>query len=256
MKQYFRLLSLTVLGFLLISVKSFGQNNRETEFNNIGWYAFFGNFKLDDKWSIHGEFQWRRTDWITNPQQNLYRMGVNYKIHPQVTFRVGYAFIDTFNYGDQPIAANGIRFPENRLYQMAIINNPIGKFNLTHRFMLEQRWVGRSLDPNATKADESVFLKRFRYMFRGDIPLAGPTLEDKEPYLAIYDEIMIGFGENVNQNIFDQNRLGILGGYRFSGSFRVEGGYFNQIVQFGRLVNGKNYFQNNQGLIINSYFNF
>ena len=58
MKQYFRLLSLTVLGFLLISVKSFGQNNRETEFNNIGWYAFFGNFKFDDKWSIHGEFQW------------------------------------------------------------------------------------------------------------------------------------------------------------------------------------------------------
>lgn len=93
-------------------------------------------------------------------------------------------------------------------------------------------------------------------MFRGDVPLSGPTLDNNEPYFAIYDEIMIGFGKNVNQNIFDQNRLGILTGYRFSGSFRIEGGYFNQIVQFGRLVNGKNYFQNNQGLIINSYFNF
>lgn len=256
MKHSLNSLSLTGLIFLFFTVSVFGQNNRQTENNTIGWYAFFANYKLDDKWSIHGEFQWRRTDWITNPQQNLYRMGINYKIHPQVTFRVGYAFIDTFNYGDQPLAGNGIRFPEHRAYQMAIINNPIGKVNLTHRFMLEQRWVGRSLDPNATKADEYVHLNRIRYMFRADIPLVGPSLEDKEPYLAVYDEIMIGFGKNVNQNVFDQNRLGILAGYRFSGNFRIEGGYFNQIVQFGRLVNGKNYFQNNKGLIINSYFNF
>lgn len=256
MTQSIKLLPLTLLVFFLVLGNGFSQNNRETEYNSIGWYAFFGNYKIDDKWSLHGEFQWRRVDWITNPQQNLYRVGVNYKIHPQVTFRVGYAFIDTFNYGDQPLAGNGIRFPEHRLYQMALINNPIGKVLLSHRFMLEQRWVGRSLDPNATKADESVFLNRIRYMFRADLPLKGPSLEDKEPYLAVYDEVFIGFGKNVNQNIFDQNRLGILAGYRFSGSVRIEGGYFNQILQFGRLVNGKNYFQNNQGLIINSFFNF
>jgi hypothetical protein len=249
-------IALTVLITILFTGSGFSQNNRGTENNSIGWYAFFANYKLDDKWSVHGEFQWRRTDWISNPQQNLYRVGVNYKIHPQVTFRVGYAFADTYNYGEQPIAGNGIRFPEHRIYQMALINNPIGKVLLSHRFMLEQRWVGRSLDPNATKADESVYLNRIRYMLRADLPLDGPTLDDKEPYLAIYDEIMIGFGKNVNQNIFDQNRLGILVGYRFSGSVRIDGGYFNQILQFGRLVNGKNYFQNNQGLIINSFFNF
>lgn len=256
MTHNIKLISLSLLFFFLIMGNGFAQNNRETENNSIGWYAFFANYKLDDKWSLHGEFQWRRTDWISNPQQNLYRVGVNYKIHPQVTFRFGYAFADTFNYGEQPIAGNGIRFPEHRAYQMALINNPVGKFNLSHRFMIEQRWVGRSLDPNATEADEFVYLNRFRYMFRADIPLVGSSLEDKEPYLAIYDEILIGFGKNVNQNIFDQNRLGILIGYRFSGAVRIEGGYFNQILQFGRLVNGKNYFQNNQGLIINSFFNF
>jgi hypothetical protein len=251
-----KLLSITLLVNILIFTNAFAQNNRETEFNQIGWYAFFGNYKIDEKWSFHGEFQWRRVDWISSPQQNLYRVGVNYKIHPQVTFRLGYAFADTFNYGAQPIAGNGIRFPEHRIYQMALISNPIGKVLISHRFMLEQRWVGRSLDPNATKADESVFLNRIRYMFRTDLPLDGPTLEDMEPYLSIYDEILIGFGGNVNQNIFDQNRIGILTGYRFSENFRIEGGYFNQILQFGRIVNGKNYFQNNQGLIINSFLNF
>jgi hypothetical protein len=256
MKQKIIIILLTGILFNINTTAVFSQNNRTTEDITIGWYAFFVNYKLDDKWSLHGEFQVRRTEWIANPQQNLYRVGINFKVHPQVIFRAGYAFADTYNYGDQPVAGNGIRFPEHRTYQMALITNPIGKVNLSHRFMLEQRWLGRSLDPKATKADEFVYLNRIRYMLRMDIPLVGPTLDDMEPYFAAYDEIMIGFGKNVNQNVFDQNRVGILAGYRFSGSVRIEGGYFNQVLQFGRLVEGKNYFQNNQGLIINSFFNF
>ncbi len=232
------------------------QNNRARDDNQIGWYAFFLNYKIDDKWSIHGEFQLRRTDWVLDPQQNLYRTGINYKIHPQVVLRLGYAFIDTFNYGDVPLAGNGIRFPEHRVFQMATISNPVGAIALSHRFMLEQRWVGRSLDPNATQSDEYVYLNRIRYMFRADIPLKGNNVDNKEPYLAVYDEIFIGFGENVNQNVFDQNRIGLLAGYRFSNTARVEGGYFNQIVQFGRLVDGKNLFQYNKGLIVMTYINF
>lgn len=245
--------------FLLIISGSntlMAQNNRVRDDNQIGWYAFFLNYKIDEKWSVHGEFQLRRTDWIAGPQQNLYRTGINYRIHPQVLLRSGYAFADTFNYGDVPIAGNGIRFPEHRIFQMATISNPIGALALSHRFMLEQRWVGRSLDPKATISDEYVYMNRIRYMFRVDIPLMGNAIDNKEPYFAAYDEIFIGFGKNVNQNVFEQNRLGLLAGYRFSDSARVEGGYLNQIVQFGRLVNGKNFFQYNQGLIVMTYINF
>jgi hypothetical protein len=242
--------------FLFLNQSAFAQNNRDSERNQIGWYAFFMNYKLDDKWSIHGEFQWRRTDWIAGPQQNLYRTGINYRLHPQVVARAGYAFADTFNYGTEPIAGNGIRFPEHRVFQMITIANPVGKFGLSHRFMLEQRWLGRSLDPKATQHDEYIYLNRIRYMFRMDFPLRGNTLDNNEPYLAFYDEIFIGFGKNVNQNVFDQNRIGLLAGYRFSGTTRIEGGYLNQTVQFGRLVNGNNYFQVNQGLILMTYLNF
>ena len=253
----FKSVSLTVL-VILLSFTSltqlFAQSIRQRDDNQIGWYAFFLNYKLDEKWSLHGEFQWRRADWISDPQQNLYRMGFNYKIHPQVTFRVGYAFADTFKYGKVPISSNAIRFPEHRSYQMVTVNNPIGILALSHRFMLEQRWVGRSLNPNATKADEMVYYNRLRYMFRTDIPLKGGSLDNKEPYLAAYDEIMIGFGKNINQNVFDQNRLGILVGYKISSTARIEGGYFNQILQFGRLVNGENLFQHNQGFILMTYF--
>ena len=172
-----------------------------------------------------------------------------------MTFRAGYAFADTYKYGKVPISSNAIRFPEHRSYQMVTVGNPVGILALSHRFMLEQRWVGRSLDPLAIKVDEMVYFNRFRYMFRTDIPLKGPSLDSKEPYLAAYDEIMIGFGKNINQNVFDQNRLGLLAGYKFSNSARIEGGYFNQILQFGRLVDGKNLFQHNQGFIIMTYLN-
>ncbi len=249
-------LVLIYLCLLIPTQPSFAQNNRASDFNSVGWYAFFMNYKLDDKWSIHGEFQWRRTDFILDAQQSLFRTGINYKIHPQVTLRGGYAFADTYNYGRVPITSNAIRFPEHRTYQMVTVNNPISSVLFTHRFMLEQRWVGRSQNPTATVIDEYVFLNRFRYMARLSFPLIGKTLDDERLYAVVYDELMIGFGENVNQNIFDQNRLGVLLGHKFSSNIRVEGGYFNQILQFGRLVEGKNLYQYNRGFIINTYLNY
>ena len=88
------------------------------------------------------------------------------------------------------------------------------------------------------------------------MPLKGKEIKDKTPYIAIYDEVFIGFGKNVNANIFDQNRIGILFGYRFNKNVRIEGGYLNQTLQYGRQINGQNVFQNNNGVILNTNFNF
>jgi hypothetical protein len=86
------------------------------------------------------------------------------------------------------------------------------------------------------------------------VTLTGNEIKDKTPYLAVYDEVFVGFGKNVNANVFDQNRIGVLLGYRFNKTVRLEGGYLNQTLQFGREINGKNVFQHNNGLIINSNF--
>jgi hypothetical protein len=86
--------------------------------------------------------------------------------------------------------------------------------------------------------------------------LRGKEIKDKTPYFAIYDEIFIGFGRNVNENIFDQNRVGIVLGYRFSPTIRIETGYLNQTLQLGREVNNRNVFQYNNGIILNANFNF
>lgn len=66
---------------------------------------------------------------------------------------------------------------------------------------------------------------------------------------------MIGFGKDTGENVFDQNRFGVLLGYQFNKNLKIEGGYLNQIIQFGREIEGKNVFQKNNGFIITTAIN-
>ena len=240
----------------LISSSINAQNTRLNNSNTIGWFNYFGTFKVSQKFGIHTEYQFRRTEIITAWQQSLLRVGVNYQPNSKIQFRLGYAWIETFPYGEIPINGMGKDFTEHRLFQMATITDKVSIVDLSHRFMLEQRWVGRYSNDNLTIEDEFPLLNRFRYMFRAQIPLKGKEIKDKTPYFAIYDEIFIGFGSNVNENIFDQNRVGIVLGYRFSPTIRIETGYLNQTLQLGREVNNRNVFQYNNGIILNANFNF
>jgi hypothetical protein len=72
----------------------------------------------------------------------------------------------------------------------------------------------------------------------------------------MYNEVFIGFGKNVNANVFDQNRLGLLLGYQWNKKYKIEAGYLNQTLQFGRQINNQSVFQFNQGIIVNVYLNF
>lgn len=240
----------------LFAIASHAQNTRISDRNTIGWIAYSGTFKLNEKWGLHTEVQFRRDKLITDPQQNLYRTGINYTLNNKLSLRAGYALAETFNYGSIPLNNLGKQFTEHRIYQMASLSDKAGIFEISHRFMLEQRWIGRYTSPSLTKEDDFIFLNRMRYMFRTNIPLKGRIIADKTPYLSVYDEILIGFGRNVNENVFDQNRLAVLIGYRFSPKVRLEGGFLNQTLQFSREINGSNVFQYNSGLILNSTFNF
>lgn len=248
---------LLVFIFLVGSLQAvIGQNNRINTNNSIGWYNFFGTFKISEKFGIHTEYQWRRNEMITEWQQSLLRVGINYNLNSRVQFRAGYGWIETYPYGEIPLNGMGRDFTEHRIFEMVQLNHKEGIVDLSHRFMLEQRFVGRYSSIDQTSEDEFPLLNRIRYMIRVQLPLKGKEIKDKTPYLAFYDEIFIGFGKNVNMNVFDQNRIGILLGYRFNKNIRIEGGYLNQTVQLGRQIEGRNVFQNNNGFILNTNLNF
>lgn len=240
--------NIVILFLVAAPFLSFSQN-RVNEYNQIGWYAFFITPRISDKISAHIEYQWRRTDWIKNWQQSLPRAGINYKINTNLTVQAGYAWIHTFPYGETNLAAIPKTFPEHRVYEQLTVNTPVGKTTLAHRLRLEQRWLGRYNSISSEKPETWVYLNRIRYMPRLDIPLT------KKWYAAAYDEIMIGFGKNIGENIFDQNRVALLTGYKLNKNLRIEAGYINQIVMLGREIENKNIFQHNNGLVINTYIN-
>ncbi len=237
-----------VAALLFLSTVANAQN-RINEYNEIGWYAFFITPKISNKVSAHIEYQWRRAEWIKNWQQSLPRVGINYKINSNLTFQAGYAWILTYPYGNTTLAAIPKTFPEHRSYQQLTVSTPVGKTNLSHRLRLEQRWLGKFTSIESSKPDDWVYLNRIRYMPRLDVPL------NKKVYAAVYDEILIGFGKNVGENIFDQNRMALMVGCKFNPHVRVEAGYINQTLQLGREINNKNVFQHNNGIVINTYIN-
>lgn len=242
--------------FCLFAVISPAQNTRITDRNTIGWFGQFANLRFSSKWSGHLEYQWRRDELVRSWQQSLFRTGVNYQVNPRLSLRAGYAWIETFPYGDIPLQAAGKQFPEHRAFQMLTLNDQLNRIEMSHRLMLEQRWIGRYTNPALSKPDDFMFLNRLRYMYRMQWAIGKKKIVDNTPYAALYDEILIGFGKNVNENVFDQNRLGVLLGYRVNKKFRAEAGFIQQLLQLGREVNNRNVFQYNNGLVLNTYFNF
>lgn len=241
--------------FLILLSMNVNAQSRIADHNSIGWYNLFATYRINDKWSIHGEFQFRRDNLYSIGQQNLLRTGINYQPDKKLLMRLGYANIETYAYGDYPINSLGKNFSEHRIFEMIMLNDKIKSLDISHRFMLEQRFVGKYSSADLTKEDQFVFLNRLRYMLRMQLPLITKPRENNLPYMALYDELFVGFGKNVGENVFDQNRIGFLIGYKFNKILKLEIGYLNQILQLGREIENKNVFQYNRGIICNTILN-
>ena len=223
------LTSLLSFGFCQTALSQ--QQNRILDHNFNGWYMYFGDHPIGQgPWGIHIEGQWRRHNFITDNQQLMVRPGVNYQVNPNLMLTAGYLFVKTYRYGDFPVAA---AFPEHRIFQQAVVKHSIGRVGLSHRYRLEQRFLGEvsvqgGRDPEVQRWRHE---NRFRYQFRSTIPFRGSSIDQGSLYAALYNEFFVNFGQNVAANVFDQNRAYAAAGYAVTKDTRVEAGYLNQIIQ-------------------------
>lgn len=245
-------------GFVIASVfilPSATAQNRVYDTNPIGWYAYFGDHKLNEKWAIHTEYQWRRTDFIRTWQQSLARVGAIYSLTDKVNVSAGYTLLLGFPYGKFPEAEAGVPNPEHRLYQDIELTDTVGVLQLTHRFRLEQRWLSTWQESPTGKQLGWQYQNRARYRIQLAIPLQGRTVDNKELYLTGYDELFIGFGPNVALDVFDQNRLFVGLGYQASQSLKLEAGYLSQLLQHAEpdMATQKPIFEKNRGFTLSAY---
>ena len=214
---------------VLIISPSYSFSQKEISPQNHAWVMYFGNHKLSENWGIHSEYQWRRSDMFNDWQQSLLRIGVDYYSKQNAQYTVGYGWIRSYEYGEQPIAHN---LNEHRIWEQFVLKNKIGRVDLSHRYRLEQRFIENWVkDANAVYyQDGFVFRQRVRYRFMVTVPLSRKEMKDNTLFLAVYDEPFLGFGKGIGKNILDQNRLYGALGWRFNKDLNVQLGYLNQYI--------------------------
>jgi len=194
------------------------------------WYMYFGDHPIGDgPWGLHFDGQYRRQGIGQKWQQLLLRPGVNYDLTDKLQLAGGYAFINSYPSGGYPA-----RFvtPEHRLWEQLIVKQSLGKVGLTHRFRLEQRFVGvKVADENGEgRLDRFSYRNRFRYFLKGVIPFSRDAAGDVKYYLGLYNEVMFNFGGET-KTVFDQNRAYAALGIRLPRLGNLELGYLQQTVQ-------------------------
>lgn len=181
--------------------------------SNLGaWYMFFGNSKINNKFNLHHEIQYRNFDAVGDLEQLLLRTGVGYNLSENNNnLLLGYAFILSKPY------LNGVKGEnvEHRIFQQFITRQKFSRISLQHRYRLEERFL------------EDNFRMRFRYLLGVNIPLNATEMVEKTIYLSAYNEIFL----HLNDAVFDRNRVYGALGFVFSKNWRLEAGYMNQLQE-------------------------
>lgn len=212
---------------LLFPVFGFAQKNISNQFN--AWALYTGTHKISSKVNLMTEYQWRRAEGFKHWQQSLLRLGLEYEINPKVSVMGGYAWIKTFPYGSQPVLHE---FNENRVFEQLNLKDKIGRFEIQHRYRLEQRFL-EQYAKNATNdivQVDPVFRNRIRYRAMAMVPLSRKEMGDNTLFLNLNNELFVGFGKGITKNPIDQNRFIAALGWRFNAQTNVQVGYLNQFV--------------------------
>ena len=206
---------------LLLFIPITNTQAQKTKPDDLGaWYMYFFNGKINEKWGVQGDVQYRNFNLGGDLEQLLLRGGVYYNPkNTTILLTLGVANITTGTIGE-----NNETFNENRIYQEVLIPQKTGRFHFIHRFRYEQRFV-----------EDQDFRTRYRYNLFLNIPLNNKTIESKTLYLALYNEIFINGERNIGADrtvpLFDRNRLygGI--GYQLKTNLRMQLGFMNQSLE-------------------------
>ena len=228
MKFYYLLLFFSLTNAIVIA-----QSERNIDHQRILWTRYYNQLLLNEKWSLHSEFDNRL--FIKPVQRNLYvvRVQGRYKINNHLETGVGFAYFSVDTQVQE--TNNDFNIPEYRGQQDITWKLNVKQVTLIQRFQLEERFIH-----NANKEEllsGSTFSWRFRYRLQGDY-----TFWRKEKQLlkaVVSDEIMFNFGKKIIKNTFDQNRIYAAIHYGMNTNLAFELGYLNS---FQRRVSGVDYF--------------
>jgi hypothetical protein len=212
------------------------QTEKNIDHQNLIWTRYYNQLELNDKWSIHSEFDNRV--FIGPISQNLFvvRVQGRRKFSEQVELGAGFVCFSVST--QDPEVILGFNVPEYRGQQDITWKQNWHKIGIVQRYQIEERFF-QNFDREGLTSG-TTFFWRFRYRLQGEY-----TFWKKEnQYLKaiVYDEIMINAGKNVVYNTFDQNRIYVAMQYGVNKNLALELGYMNS---FQQRASGVDYYDRN-----------
>lgn len=188
---------------LLVSFNSSAQKNREEVLGT--WTIVAGSHRVSDRISIPTVALLRHYEILYHYEFFFFRTGISYDFSPKVCGTIGFARLDSEPFIQSKEAKSA--FYQNWLYEELTLKNKLGKFDISHRYRLENRWI--------ETVDGTHLKHRFRYRLRCLYPLT------KKLYINAFNEVFI----SLQAPLFNQNRLHLGLGYKVSPSVKLEMGF-------------------------------
>ncbi len=199
---------LILLSFLL-SLNTFSQNTED----EIGiWYTYAGSHKIKGKFSLKSVAWFQFKDYADQFQNNLFRLGGNYKIRPNMSVTLGYAYVGKAKGG------------EHRIYDELNYSHKLQSLKIKHRLRFEHRFP---------KHKDMIIRLRYRLVLSQHLY--------KRFSAYAFDEIAYNFQEGT-KFAFNRASLGIA--YKASDDIKLKLGYigqskpknFKNVIELGMVI--------------------
>ena len=174
------------------------------------WFVYFGNQKINNKWLLQSDMQYRLNQIPNQKSQLLLRAGIGYNLtESNNNVLLGLAYVQSnWEEGDETISTTH----EKRIYQQYLYKQKINNLFLTHRVRMEERFIANN------------YALRARYFLAYQKPLNSKLLNRRSIYVSGFNELFI----DISNQKFDRNRFFTGIGYGVTNDIRVETGYLIQ----------------------------
>jgi hypothetical protein len=209
------------------------------------WLSYFGDQPFTDTLALHLEASYRHTFPFDHPEQYMLRGGltVDHRHGLSSLFAYTYLVSDPFEGGTPLPASASEKLPEHRAleqlqFQHRLVRTGEKRITLTHRFRVEQRWLGTETEGEGSTRWK--FAERARYRLTAKIPFKTASWPMTPDYISIFNEVYTSFGPHSGNSPFYANVDYGAFGWNLGSMFAFELGYQHRYAPIANRVLGQN----------------
>ncbi len=189
--------------FLLVLPFQSSAQHKPVIYEQQSWLGYFPQVKLSKHWGLWFDSEIHTSDHYFNGfLQATFRVGGTYYNNKLNKFTVGYGFTDFFPGENHQY----ISIPEHFAWQQYQWFNYFKKSKLMQWIRLEEKFKNDVID-NYTKADTYKVTYKTRYNIYYQLPLNKKGIVPNSIALATGDELYLYYGPQLQNHVFDQNRI-------------------------------------------------